>query len=146
MLPFVSDGILELSIQLRWGDMDINHHVNNVQIARLFEEGRVRSFRSWLDARPEGFSMLVARQDIVFTAVLNYSVEPVTVLSSVKRIGTSSFVMALRIVDPAGTTCAIAETTMVSVDASGRPVPLPTDIRPVLESHHRPETGIPARD
>ncbi|MFW0796876.1 thioesterase family protein [Gordonia sp. CPCC 205515] len=127
-----------VSLQLRYGDMDTNHHINNVQIARLFEETRVRSFATWFETpgRPAGFSFVVGRQDIVFRAVLHYSVEPITGRACIGRIGNSSFTMVLTLIDAAGTTCALAETTMVSVDPeSGRATPVPEAVRDILTPH-----------
>ncbi|MGC4963336.1 acyl-CoA thioesterase [Gordonia sp. DT101] len=142
----MADEYLEVPIQLRFGDMDINNHINNVQFARIFEESRVRSFATWLPERPKDFSLLVARQDIVFTAVLEYSLDPVTVRACVSRIGTTSFTLSLTLVDPAGTTCAVAETTMVSVDpATGRPTPVPDAVRSILESQLVVGAGLPVR-
>ncbi|MYR05419.1 acyl-CoA thioesterase [Gordonia sp. SID5947] len=126
--------------------MDINNHINNVQFARIFEECRVRSFATWLPERPDGFSVLVARQDIVYTAVLEYSLDPVTVRSCVSRIGNTSFTLSLTLVDPAGTTCAVAETTMVSVNPeTGRPTPVPDTVRSILEGQLVVGAGMPVR-
>ncbi|MFW0785043.1 thioesterase family protein [Gordonia sp. CPCC 206044] len=142
----MADQHLELSVQLRWGDMDINNHINNVQFARIFEESRVRSFMNWLPVRPENYSMVVARQDIVFTAVLEYSLEPVVVRTCVNRIGTSSFTMALTLIDPAGTVCATAETTMVATDPrTGRSRPIPDEVREILDAHLDADAGLPVR-
>ena len=142
----MADQYLDVPIHLRFGDMDINNHINNVQFARLFEESRVRSFASWLAERPRGYSMVVARQDIVFTAVLEYSLEPVTVRSCVSRIGNTSFTLALTLIDPNGVTCAVAESTMVSVEPeTGRPAPLPDAVREALAAHLVAGAGIPAR-
>ncbi len=142
----MADQHLDVPIQLRFGDMDINNHINNVQFARIFEESRVRSFAAWLPDRPEGFSVLVARQDIVFTAVLEYSLDPVTVRSCVSRIGNTSFTLSLTLIDPDGVTCAVAETTMVSVAPdTGRPTPVPDHVRDALGAHVVEGSGIPAR-
>ncbi|UVF78113.1 acyl-CoA thioesterase [Gordonia mangrovi] len=142
----MADEHLDVPVQLRWGDMDINNHINNVQFARIFEEARVRSFARWLRHRPAGFSMLVARQEIVFTAVLEYSMEPVTVRSCVSRIGTTSFNLSLTLIDPDGVTCAVAESTMVSVEPhTGRPTPPPDEVRTILESHLVADAGLPVR-
>ena len=127
---------LDIPLQLRWGDMDPNNHVNNVQFARLFEETRVRSFADWWPTRPADLSMLVARQDIEFSASLEYTPAPICARSCVSRVGTSSFVMALRLFDDHEVLCASAETTMVVVDPdTGRPRPIPPDMRDVLEYH-----------
>ncbi|MFW0790792.1 acyl-CoA thioesterase [Gordonia sp. CPCC 205333] len=127
----------ELLIHLRWGDMDSLAHVNNVQVARLFEEARVRAFAEWFGARRENISMLVARQDIEYHSPLAYTPEPVRILGRVSRIGTASFQFGYTLVDPTGTTCAVAQTTLVVIDAnSGRPTPIPDPIRAILEEHH----------
>ncbi|MGV9712023.1 acyl-CoA thioesterase [Gordonia sp. NPDC003424] len=142
------DGYTTVALQLRYGDMDTNHHINNVQIARLCEEVRVRSFAQWFDqeGRPEGFSMVVGRQDIVFRSVLHYSIDPITGRSCIGRIGTSSFTMVLTLIDADGTTCAVAETTMVSFDpVSGRSQPIPPAVRDVIETHLVEGAGLPAR-
>ncbi|WP_312870344.1 acyl-CoA thioesterase [Gordonia asplenii] len=127
----------ELPIHLRWGDMDSLAHVNNVQVARLFEEARVRAFAEWFGERREGISMLVARQDIEYHSPLAYTQEPVRILVRISRIGRSSFQWGYTLVDPNGVTCAIAQTSMVVIDrTTGRPTPIPDRIRAILESHH----------
>ncbi|OUC77429.1 acyl-CoA thioesterase [Gordonia lacunae] len=126
---------LDIPVALRWGDMDINNHINNVQISRIFEESRVRSFFEWMPDRPRKFSFLVARQDIEFSAPVHYSLDPVHVRTCIGRVGRSSFVMALRLFDQSGTLCATAETTMVVVDPdTGRPSPIPDDARGLLSA------------
>ncbi len=122
----------EILIQLRWADMDINNHINNVQIARLFEESRVRSFAQWLSQPQVVPSMVLARQDIEFRAVLEYSIEPVRVCSRVTRLGRSSFAMGLTLFAPDGQVCAYAESTLVNLDGTGRPSPLTDAMRDTL--------------
>lgn len=127
-----ADGGIEFEISLRWGDMDINNHINNVQFARLFEEGRVRAFSAWFgEVRP--LPILVARQDIEFRAPLDYSVEPVTMTVAITRIGTSSFTVGATLRAPSGTLTAVAATSMVAVDpATGRSIPIPDGPKAVM--------------
>ncbi|MDL9937274.1 thioesterase family protein [Gordonia sp. ABSL1-1] len=128
-----NDYRLDVELHLRWGDMDINNHINNVQFARLFEEARVRCFRTWRSDHPWGVAMLVARQDIEFAAPLHYTTEPIVARACVSRVGRSSFAMAMRLIDPAGTVCASAETTMVVTDkTTGRPMEIPAEMRTLL--------------
>ncbi|MFE0748220.1 acyl-CoA thioesterase [Gordonia sp. NPDC058843] len=141
---------LDIPVALRWGDMDINNHINNVQIARIFEESRVRSFFDWMPDRPRKFSFLVARQDIEFSAPVHYSVDPVNVRTCIGRVGRSSFVLALRLFDQSGMLCATAETTMVVVDPdTGRPTPMSDEVRALLAARlgqpvefHAPRTKV----
>lgn len=136
--PAPSDAaVFEMPIHLRWGDMDSLAHINNVQVARLFEEARVRAMSDWFGARRENFSLLVARQDIEYHSPLAYTPEPVRILVRISRIGNSSFQFGYTLTDPAGTVCAVAQTTMVMIDpATGRPAAMSDSIRAVLEQHH----------
>ncbi|MFT4041735.1 MAG: thioesterase family protein [Gordonia sp. (in: high G+C Gram-positive bacteria)] len=124
----------EVVIGLRWGDMDSNGHINNVQFARLFEESRVRALGEWFSHPPKRLSVLVASQTIEFRAVLEYTPEPVRVTVGVSRIGRSSFTTSATLVAAHGVTCAVAQTTLVAVDDSGRPVPIIDADRAVLEA------------
>lgn len=132
----------ELPIHLRWGDMDSLAHVNNVQVARLFEEARVRAFADWFAGRREPFPLLVGRQDIEYHSPLAYTAEPVRIRARITRIGTASFDFGYSLIDPTDTTCAIAQTTLVAIDPdTNRPRPIPDSIRAILECHR----GLPVR-
>ncbi|MFZ2511892.1 MAG: acyl-CoA thioesterase [Gordonia sp. (in: high G+C Gram-positive bacteria)] len=128
-----------VELALRWGDMDALGHVNNVQIARLFEEARVRAMRVWFgEASPDGILMLLARQEIEFTSMLHYSPEPVRGEVWVSRIGGRSCDFASRLLDPHGGVAALCETTLVVVDAvSGGSRDIPEGLRRVLETQRR---------
>ena len=140
-----------VDIALRWGDQDAYGHVNNVAYARFLEEARVRLF--WLGAaredtglerhfdgtQPNGPKMLVASQHIEFTAVLEYSEQPITVETWVGRLGGSSIEVHYEIVQdisagadavPTRIVYARAITALVMVDGvTLRPVRLSSDAR-----------------
>lgn len=116
--------------------MDSLAHVNNVQVARLFEEARVRAFAEWFAERGDGVGMLVARQDIEYHSPLAYTSEPVRILTRITRIGNASFQFGYSLVDPTGVTCAIARTTLVMIDVvTSKPVAIPEPVREILELH-----------
>ncbi|GAA4673287.1 thioesterase family protein [Gordonia humi] len=117
--PFTVD------VAMRWGDQDSLGHINNVQIARIVEESRVRAMTEWFgDARTEFWTVL-ARQELEFVSILHYSAEPVTVHVWISRIGTSSFDFGCRLVAPTGEVAALSDTTVTAVDpATQRPMPL----------------------
>lgn len=132
----MSSDVVPVSLQLRWGDMDLNAHVNNVAVARLFEESRVRASHRLL-ARDESAAdgrdlleggLVVVRQEIEFLAVMPYTQDDVTVSVWLSRVGRSSFDFSARITGADATAYAQAETTLVRVDDSGRPTPLPDDV------------------
>ena len=128
-------GPVLVDLALRWGDMDALGHINNVQIARLFEEARVRAFHTWFDdERPAGIVMLIARQEIEFTSVLHYSSEPARCEIWVSRVGGRSYDIACRLLGADGAVAALCETTAVLVDApSGAARAIPAAMRAALE-------------
>ena len=126
-----------VELQLRWGDLDTNHHVNNVQFARLFEEARVRAVSRWFS--PEGRrrtgAFHLARQEIEFVAPLYYSPEPATAKVWISRIGTSSFEFGSELRDGKGKLVGLCETTGVMIDPeTGDSRPVPDAVRDLLES------------
>ncbi|MEH3156659.1 MAG: acyl-CoA thioesterase [Gordonia paraffinivorans] len=132
----MSSDVVTVPLQLRWGDMDVNAHVNNVAIARLFEESRVRASHRLLardafgsDGRVllEG-GLVVVRQEVEFLATMPYSEDGVTCSVWLSRVGRTSFDFAARLAGLDGTAYAQAETTLVRVDGSGRPEALPDDV------------------
>lgn len=92
----------EIPVQLRFGDLDAYGHVNNVAIVGILEEARTRVTWSQ-DAHPDMnlsqyFSLtdsdkylLVARQQIVYRAMMPYTPQPVIVTMWIGKIGGSSF-------------------------------------------------------
>lgn len=125
----------KFDIHLRWGDMDAFRHINNVQVARLFEQARIESFQRWFGADRRKIRLLVARQEIEYCDVLHYSTEPVTIACSISTIGRASFEFGCELADPTGKVCALAETTVVTIDREGSVTPFPDEVRAVLEQH-----------
>lgn len=134
---------VDIPIPLRWGDMDVNAHINNVQFARLFEEARVRSIAAMFSdvgAHPPG---VVVSQTIDFRAQLEYGFDPVTVRVVISDVGRSSYVMACTLTGADGRVYAVAETTMVMLDPDdGRPMPIPDPVRDVLAAHRGASAGL----
>lgn len=124
----------EVALHLRWGDMDINKHVNNVQFARLFEEARVRTMAEWFGDRPGGTgSFHIARQEIEFVAPLFYSTDPARAKVWISRVGTSSFDFSAELRDSLGDLKAYCETTGVTVQPeTGTSRPMRDDVREFL--------------
>lgn len=122
----------EVEVPLRWADMDVMQHINNVAILRLLEEARVRFLTERVRRPGAGMPLLAARHEIDYLAPLLYSAEPARIVLRVPRIGRSGFDLGCEVFGADGTLAAIAETTLVVVDDAGRPAPIPAELRTVL--------------
>ena len=84
-----------IRITTRFGDMDINGHLNNVAFAQFFEDARVSFnrkliFDEALHPSSRDYRVLVASVEIAYVREGYYGPD-VTVGVGVKRIGRSSF-------------------------------------------------------
>ena len=84
-------------IETRFGDLDLNKHLNNVAIASLVEEGRVRfhhacGFVAGLEER----SAMVASLALEFLGQAYYPA-PITVHAGAARLGRTSYTLDLLI-------------------------------------------------
>ncbi|QLQ11108.1 MAG: acyl-CoA thioesterase [Nocardioidaceae bacterium] len=85
---------------LRWSDVDVLGHVNNVVFLRLVEEARVDLLygQGVLERKPdEGF--LVVRHEIDYKAQLRYRKEPLPIDVWVERAGNASFAITSELYD-----------------------------------------------
>ena len=129
-----------LTLETRFGDMDVNGHLNNVAFARLFEETRVRFNRAGLAALPQGgrrSGFVVARVAIDYLAEGNYPA-PVTIGYAIAHIGRSSFTVAMAAFQdgPGGPACiALCDSVLVHRDPESGPAPIPPALRERLEGH-----------
>jgi len=131
---------------VRFSDVDVYGHVNNVKYFEYYQEARI----AFLLARagelydPEStHRQVVARIDVDYRRPLLFRPEPYAVETTVTRVGTSSYDLACRIVDPAadpegpgepGTVFSTAQVRMVAFDTgSGRSRPLTREERSRLE-------------
>jgi acyl-CoA thioester hydrolase len=135
----------DVPIQLRWADMDVNRHVNNVAVLRLLEEGRVRLFEGRREIFRDGVAVLVAHQEIDYLMPLRYSAAPATAKMWIARLGGGSFTVACRLHDGAGALAAKAETTLVTVDGAGRPTSIPSGMRAALSALSGPPVDFRRR-
>ncbi len=127
---------VRLTLPTRYGDMDANAHLNNVAIARLFEESRVRfhyAIRS-VDAEISPGAIMIAHVSIDYLSEGEY---PTDVESGIgiSALGGSSYRLATGLFQN-GRAFALAESVMVSI-APGRSgaSPLSADMRELLERY-----------
>lgn len=123
-------------LEPRFGDMDANRHLNNVAVARLFEETRVRF--NWDTGRALGDVVsrprfVVGHVAIDYLAEGNYP-EPVDIGYGIASIGNSSFRVGMAAFQD-GTCIALCDSVLVHSGAAGAPAPLPAELRARLEAY-----------
>lgn len=122
------------STETRFQDLDPLGHVNNVAMAALFENSRVRFNRSIEltnrhASQGAGDRWLVASVSIAYLAEAHFP-DAVDVCSGIGRVGTSSWTILSAAFQ--GDVCvATCDTVLVLTDANG-PQPLPDPIRTVF--------------
>lgn len=141
---------ITIPIQLRWSDLDAFGHVNNVQVARILEEARVRAFwkdeleenplpTAVLDSGPTASTWtLIARQEIEYLKPMPYYKDAILVEAWFSKIGGASITVNYEIYPPLAVDREVyyrAQTTLVLVDSvSHKPRKLSDDERKVFEA------------
>jgi YbgC/YbaW family acyl-CoA thioester hydrolase len=126
-----------LQAVVRCTEIDVNGHVNNAKYVEYLEWGR----EEWYDCH--GFTYDRLRELGAVTVVVNINLnyrqpcrqgDLLRIVTSAKRRGRSSFVLAQRI-ERGGEVVADAEITLVTTDpATGRSRPLPEEFAALFPS------------
>lgn len=120
------------AIETRFGDVDVNQHINNVALAGLLEEGRVRFHRkSGYHAAIEGMTSMVASISVEFLGQ-SYFPDPLDMHVAVARLGNTSYTLH-QLVTQQGRTVAYAQAVMVCMKGEG-PAELPATFRESAQS------------
>jgi len=120
--------------RLRFGDTDLQGHINNAVFATFCETGRVSFlFDEQLNLRVPGASFVIARLEIDFRSELFYPGE-VDIGTRVLHIGRTSFRLGQGIFH-GGTCAATSVSVLVLMDDDARkPKPLTPQLRDWLEA------------
>jgi len=101
---------------VRFSDVDVYGHVNNVKYFEYYQEARLAFLISLgRETGEEGFRLVVARLDVDYKRPILFRPEPYVVESWVTRVGRSSFDIASEIRD-GDTVLSRAQAAMVSFD------------------------------
>lgn len=111
-------------IATRYVDLDPNQHVNNIAIAAMFQDGRIRFMRDSLAFELDDAGVMVANFTIDYVGETFYPA-PVEVHSAVTRIGRTS-VEVLQLAAQDGRPVALASTVMV-LTRGAKPIPVPPE-------------------
>lgn len=121
-----------IEIPVRFDDLDIQAHVNNVAVAVIFEEARARYNRQHLlaDLIAIGGTAVVAGVQLEFAGEMAW--EPLHIRTGVLEVGRSSFLLG-QTAEQGGVLTAFAEVMLVTM-LDGRPTPFPDAVRAKLEA------------
>ncbi|POH58882.1 acyl-CoA thioesterase [Arthrobacter glacialis] len=134
---------IQISQQIRFGDIDSYDHVNNVVFLQYLEDARVQLTYSELpgggtfqDLVGQDLFTLVGRNEIEYLAPISFRPKPIYVNIWITNIGGSSFDFGYTVTEAdTSVIYAQAATSMVLVSRStGRPVRLTDPQRSALEA------------
>jgi len=123
-------------IRAAYGDLDANHHINNVALVRFVEETtaslNMRVFGEDAIVRPSGgVQLLTAAVSIDFVAQGFYPGD-ITAAAGIAHLGRTSFVYASALFQP-GRCIAVAHSTLVYA-RDGAGVAVPDDVRHAMQA------------
>lgn len=121
---------------VRWSDQDAYGHVNNMRYFDYIQEARIammmdatRTSLQHMVGPESNYVWFVVRQDVEYLRQMKHRSAPYRARTALARVGTTSATFAADITDPQDSTViARATTVQVCADASGVPVPIPTEL------------------
>jgi acyl-CoA thioester hydrolase len=127
--------LIRMPIELRWRDLDAFNHVNNANFMTYLEEARIRWFeragKAWITNTR---IPLLAAVQMNYRLPIPYPAQ-IAVELTADRVGNTSVTLGHRIVGEDGRVYADGHCVLVWIDtASGKPVPLPEEIRAAATS------------
>ena len=137
MSPFIH------RLEVRFRDCDPMGHVNNAVYLTYLEQTRFNHWRSLggfgsPQTPLEMPGVILARVEADYKRAARYG-DTLEIRLVVGEIGRSSFRYEYEVVDELGRTVLTAKTVQVMYDyAAEKPVPIPDEIRALLEVHRRP--------
>ncbi len=128
----------EYTCHVRFSDVDVYGHVNNVKYFEYYQEARIDFLRSMRSDDEPHLATVVARIDVDYRRPILFRPEPYVVRTWVTRVGTSSYSLASDISDD-DTVLSRAQAVLVAFDMnSQRSRPLRDAERQVLEGALEP--------
>jgi acyl-CoA thioester hydrolase len=117
------------AVHVRFSDVDVYGHVNNVKYFEYFQEARIQLMVAQGRELGEGFHLVVAQTDVDYRRPILFRAEPYDCRTWVSHIGTSSVVFE-SVVRDGDEVLARARVVGVFMDnETGRPTPVPDEFR-----------------
>ena len=123
---------VQLSIQTRVADVDMQGHVNNGAAVFLVQEARAHFHRAaGLPELREGLRVMVAGITVEYAAEIHYP-DPVVAHSGILSLGRTSYIIG-QVLRQGGRDCLYAETAVALAGPDGS-MPLPDALRRSLDT------------
>ncbi|MBC2933182.1 thioesterase family protein [Nocardioides sp. zg-1228] len=117
------------SVHVRFSDVDVYGHVNNVKYFEYFQEARIQLMMASGAELGQGHHLVVAQVDVDYRRPILFRPEPYDCRTWISRIGTTSVVFD-SVVRDGEEVLARARVVGVCMDsATGRPAPVPDVLR-----------------
>ncbi|WP_323982035.1 acyl-CoA thioesterase [Novosphingobium aureum] len=111
-------------IEPRFGDQDLNRHLNNVAIASFIEDARVRFYHAnGFRAHIRDLNVMIVSVAIEYLGQAHYP-GAITIHCAVEKIGRSSLTL-VQVLRQGETLVGFARSVMVAVDPQGAVQPVP---------------------
>jgi acyl-CoA thioester hydrolase len=121
-------------VHVRFSDVDVYGHVNNVKYFEYFQEARIQLTVAQGGDLGDGYHLVVAQTDVDYRRPILFRAEPYDCRTWVSRIGTSSLVFE-SVVSDGDEVLARARVVGVCMDsATGRPTPVPDRYRHLVDA------------
>ncbi|CAM3589831.1 acyl-CoA thioesterase [Nocardioides zeicaulis] len=118
-------------VHVRFSDVDVYGHVNNVKYFEYFQEARIQLLTSQGRDLGDGYHLVVAQTDVDYRRPILFRAEPYDCRTWVSRIGSTSVVFE-SVVRDGDQLLARARVVGVCIDsATGRTAPVPEEFRAV---------------
>ncbi len=115
-------------IATRYADLDTQKHINNVRVAELYQESRVKFIRSSFETeRVLKYRKVLADIHIAYRGELHFG-DPVAFGVGVERVGNSSLVIVSAAFQ-GGQCMSTSEAVLVFLDDDGKPKTIPDKVR-----------------
>lgn len=128
----------------RFADLDYNMHINNVAMAAIIQEARVRlSDETGVAIVDEHSAQMLVANNLEYFGQAHYP-DDIRIGVGISELGRSSWRCAV-LASQNGTPCAFSDAVMVMTDGAA-PIALPDDMRPKLERLRIPPLSAPVQD
>jgi acyl-CoA thioester hydrolase len=111
----------EYACHVRFSDVDVYGHVNNVKYFEYYQEARIDFLKVMREPDQPHLATVVARIDVDYRRPLLFRPEPYVVTTRVARVGTSSYTLTSEIRDGSAdgaTVLSRASAVLVAYDLS----------------------------